>query len=50
MPAPNEIYMSREVMEAPAVGDILKAHSVISAHVYVKGVSEKLGVCRVTLK
>jgi class 3 adenylate cyclase len=46
----NEIYMSREVRDAPGVSDILKAHSVVSDHVHVKGVSEKLGVYRVTIK
>jgi len=46
----NEVYMSREVMEAPGVSDILKAHHVMSDHVHVKGVSEKLEVYRVTIK
>jgi class 3 adenylate cyclase len=46
----NEVYMSREVREAPGVGDILKAHHVMSDHVHVKGVSEKLEVYRVTIK
>ena len=46
----NEVYMSREVMEAPGVNDILKAHHVMSDHVHVKGVSEELEVYRVTIK
>lgn len=46
----NEVYMSREVMEAPGVSDILKAHHVMSDHVHVKGVSEELEVYRVTIK
>ena len=46
----NEIYMTREVKDAPAVSDILKAHHVVSDHVQVKGVNEKLEVYRVTLK
>lgn len=43
----NEICMSREVMDAPGVSDILTAHAVISDHLHVKGVSEKLEVYRV---
>src|SRR6266699_3095630 len=43
----NEVYMSREVMEASGVSDIIKAHHVISDHVQVKGVSEILEVYRV---
>ena len=46
----NEVYVSREVMDAPGVGDILKAHSVKSDHVHVKGVSEKLEVYRVAIE
>jgi class 3 adenylate cyclase len=46
----NEVYMSREVMEAAGVSDILKAHHVMSDHVQVKGVSEVLEVYRVTIK
>src|SRR5882672_8163742 len=45
----NEVYISREVMEAPGVSDILKAHHVMSDHVQVKGVSETLEVYRVTI-
>ena len=45
----NEVYISREVMDAPGVRDILKAHSVEADHVNVKGVSEKLEVYRVTV-
>jgi class 3 adenylate cyclase len=45
----NEIYMSREVMDAPGVSEVLKAHSVMSDHVQVKGVSEKLEVYRVAV-
>lgn len=40
----NEIYMSREVMDTPGVSDILKVHSVVSDHVRVTGVGEKLEV------
>ena len=46
----NEVNMSREVIEAPGVSDILKSHSVMSDHVHVKGVSEKLEVYRVAIK
>src|SRR5258708_6773931 len=46
----NEVYLSREVMEAAGVSDILKAHHVMSDHVQVKGVSEILEVYRVTIK
>ncbi len=45
----NEVYISREVMDAPGVRDILKAHSVEADHVNVKGVSETLEVYRVTV-
>jgi class 3 adenylate cyclase len=45
----NEIYMSREVMGAPGVSEVLKAHSVMSDRVQVKGVSEKLEVYRVAV-
>ena len=43
----NEVYMSREVMDAPGVSAILETHSVNSERVNVKGVSEKLEVYRV---
>jgi class 3 adenylate cyclase len=46
----NEVYMTREVREAPGVSEILKAHQVLSDHVQVKGVSEKLEVYRVMIK
>jgi class 3 adenylate cyclase len=45
----NEIYMSREVIDAPGVRDILKAHAVMSDQVQVKGISEKLEVFRITV-
>ena len=46
----NEVYMTREVREAPGVSDILETHHVMSDHVHVKGVSEMLEVYRVTTK
>jgi class 3 adenylate cyclase len=46
----NEVYLSREVMEAPGVSDIIKAHHVMSDRVQVKGVSETLEVYRVTIE
>jgi class 3 adenylate cyclase len=46
----NEVYMTREVREAPGVSDILETHHVMSDHVHVKGVSEMLEVYRVTIK
>jgi class 3 adenylate cyclase len=46
----NEIYLSREVMEAPGVSEIIKAHHVMSDRVQVKGVSEILEVYRVTVQ
>jgi class 3 adenylate cyclase len=45
----NEIYMSREVMDAPGVHEMLKSHAIASDHVFVKGVSEKLEVYRVAI-
>jgi class 3 adenylate cyclase len=46
----NEVYMSREVMEAPGVSDILKAHLVMSEQVHTKGVSETLEVYQVKIR
>lgn len=46
----NEIYLSRDIIDAPGVNDILQAHHVLSDHVFVKGVSEKLEVYRVMIK
>jgi class 3 adenylate cyclase len=46
----NQIYLSREVMEAPGVREIIKAHHVMSDRVQVKGVSETLEVYRVTIE
>jgi class 3 adenylate cyclase len=46
----NEVYLSREVMQAPGVGEIIKAHHVTSDHVQVKGVSERLEVYRITIE
>lgn len=45
----NEVYMLREVMEAPGVRAILQAHAVTSDRVNVRGVGEKLEVYRVTV-
>jgi len=45
----NEIYLTREIRDAPGVAEILRAREVSSDHVHVKGVSEKLAVYRVAV-
>jgi class 3 adenylate cyclase len=46
----NEVWISREVRDAPGVHAILEAHDVSPDAVHVKGVSEKLDVYRVSVK
>ena len=45
----NEVYLTRDVLAAPGVSNILAAHQVMSDVVQVKGISQKLEVYRVTV-
>jgi class 3 adenylate cyclase len=45
----NEVCISQEVMEAPGVGDIVKAHRVSADFVHVKGVGHKVEINRIAV-
>jgi class 3 adenylate cyclase len=45
----NEVCISQEVMEAPGVGDIVKARRVSCDHVHVKGVGQKAEINRIVI-
>lgn len=44
----NEVYMTADVYNAPGVSDTLNRHHVVSDEVFVKGVSEKLHVYKIS--